>query len=489
MKTRLLHIIALLLLGAFRVAAETPYVYVFRNDSAFHYLDTSRPLEFNYSTFAEDSTRLLGIIRPEEGDSIFLPLEAVDSIRMTPAAIPDIYVNLTEEPELTELIRSRGKEYIYPATLRMDAHGAFDDIEELEVEFRGRGNSTWIMPKKPYRFKMAKKRSVCGLPKAKTFALLANFIDGSHARNFLALRAAQMLGLPFTNHAVPVRVHLNGHTKGLYMLTEKIGIGSGSVDIDEDEGMLFELDVALDEDYTHTYRWNEGGQQRRLPFMVKDSDIKEIAEKKGIDPDEYWQLWRDNFTAFADSITSSTPESDLTDVLDLDSAVDYFLVYNLAHNAEIVHPKSTYLRKDSLDDVYHFGPVWDFDWAFTFEWGPTTRSPYLTLLGGDGDMNGSTFLRHIVRNREFQKRFAARWAYFKTECYPLLLEELDEYAAAIRPAATEDGYIWKEEHISYGDSEPTSLHHDKRIAELKTWLKRRVSYISASTNFALAPRN
>ncbi|MDE6310265.1 MAG: CotH kinase family protein [Muribaculaceae bacterium] len=488
MKTRLSIILSILLFGILDMAADTPYVYVYRNDSAFHYLDVTRPLQFSYSSMTADSTRQLVIIRPEDSDSMFVPFDAVDSIRLANKAIPDIYINLTEEPELTDLIRQRGKSYIYPAKLRMDGHGAYDDIEELDVEFRGRGNSTWWMPKLPYRFKMAKKRSVCGLPKAKTFALLANFIDGSHARNFFALRAAQMLEMPYTNHAIPVRVHLNGHTKGLYMLTEKIGIGSGSVDIDEEKGMLFELDIALDEDYNHIYKWIAGNSEYLLPVMVKDPDINEIAEGRGINPNEYWLKWRDDFSAFADSITSSTPDSDLSSVLDIDSAVNYFLVYNISGNSEITHPKSVYMHKDSIDDVYHFGPVWDFDWAYTYSRGTGTQSANFILLNPYGEMDGKHFFRIIVRNKEFQKRFGERWNYFKTECYPRLLEELDEYAELIRPAAYEDGYIWKDGHISYGDGEPTSLHHKKRIDELKAWLKRRVSYISAAVNYALAPR-
>jgi argininosuccinate synthase len=54
----------------------------------------------------------------------------------------------------------------------------FDKNGELELnilsDFKGRGNSTWMMPKKPYAIKLSSKAEVMGMPKHKRWALLAN---------------------------------------------------------------------------------------------------------------------------------------------------------------------------------------------------------------------------------------------------------------------------------------------------------------------------
>lgn len=66
---------------------------------------------------------------------------------------------------------------------------------------------------------------------------------------------------------------------------------------------------------------------------------------------------------------------DLSDCLDMESFVNYMLVYNICGNREILWPKSLYMYKRSIDDVYHFGPVWDFDWAFSYDNGTEDKSP------------------------------------------------------------------------------------------------------------------
>ncbi|MDE6277491.1 MAG: CotH kinase family protein [Muribaculaceae bacterium] len=483
---RLLMLIVIALPWAMSLRGEVPHVYVYRNDSAFHYLDGRDVLQISYDGNEAEGVRAMRIVATDSTETV-VAMEAIDSVRMSTSAIPDFYFDLLDEPELEELVQSRGKEYIYRATMRMEGNGSYEDIDEQEVEFRGRGNSTWHMPKKPYRFKMAKKRGVCGLRKAKTFALLANFIDCTHMRNFVALKLAELLELPYSNHAVPVRVFMNGRLKGLYMLTEKIGIGGGSVDIDEEKGMLFELDTAMDEDYKFAYEWTEGGKDRKLTVMVKDPDIAEVAEALGVEPEEYWDRWQADFMAFADTISSAGLDADLSVVLDLNSAVDFMMVNNLALNEELNHPKSVYLYKDSIEGVYHFGPVWDFDWSFTFDGGYATKTARRQLMTWDGTMNGATFLRHIVRNRKFQELYAERWKQFKAEFYPALLASMDEYAVLIEAAAKEDGLLWAGAMAEYKQGTVPSYHHRERVEELKAWIAERVRYISGAVNFGLAP--
>jgi vacuolar-type H+-ATPase subunit F/Vma7 len=48
---------------------------------------------------------------------------------------------------------------------------------EATTEIRGRGNSTWNFAKKPYRLKLSKKEGLFGLKKAKSWVLLADFLD------------------------------------------------------------------------------------------------------------------------------------------------------------------------------------------------------------------------------------------------------------------------------------------------------------------------
>lgn len=277
-------ITAMVMLATLGATAQHEQIHVFRNDGK--HFNSFKATEIEK---IEHSTADYMVVTATDGYVTNIHMPSIDSVLTRTTGVPEFYVNLNDYPQWTDLLKdaTHTKSTVYAATLSMKGNGMFDDLPEQQVEFRGRGNSTWNMEKTPYRFKMEKKVSVCGLPKAKSFALIANYIDCTLMRNAIAFRIAQMLGLPFTNHSIPVHVYFNGIFKGAYMLTEKVGIGSGSVDIDENTGIMFELDTNYDEDFKFTYRW---GDSKRLPVMVKDPDVAEIAADKGILADEYFNL-------------------------------------------------------------------------------------------------------------------------------------------------------------------------------------------------------
>ena len=48
------------------------------------------------------------------------------------------------------------------------------DLTDTDVEFKGRGNTTWTLDKRAYQFKLSSKAKVLGMDKAKTWLLIAN---------------------------------------------------------------------------------------------------------------------------------------------------------------------------------------------------------------------------------------------------------------------------------------------------------------------------
>ena len=83
-------------------------------------------------------------------------------------------------PELS--IISINTENLAPIVSKDDyIDGTFEISGENEGEnlvanlrIRGRGNSTWSFPKKPYQIKFDNKENVLGMPKDKKWILLAN---------------------------------------------------------------------------------------------------------------------------------------------------------------------------------------------------------------------------------------------------------------------------------------------------------------------------
>ena len=87
------------------------------------------------------------------------------------------------------------KEDYVDGTLRIDGRGVADGLEEVTCQVRGRGNTTWTWPKKPYLVKLDQKASLFGMPKHKRWILLANFLDRTMMRNIIAMKVASMTSL------------------------------------------------------------------------------------------------------------------------------------------------------------------------------------------------------------------------------------------------------------------------------------------------------
>lgn len=474
------------ILSVLTAAAQTSHLHIYRNDNKFTTAKASEieKIEFFSSVWGDSGERIRLI--SAEGDTELIPVANIDSVVMG-HNIPFIKITLTDYPNLEDLIKTApfDKTTIYKATIEMVGNGLYDDLPSTEVEFRGRGNSTWNMPKTPYRFKFAKKQSVCGLEKAKTYALIANYIDCTLMRNVTALHLASMIGMPYVCSTIPVNVELNGHYRGSYFLTEKIGIGKASVDIDETKGMLFELDSNYDEDYKFRYYFNEGWTSLNLPVMVKDPDLTELAGTiDGFNPTTYFNSWKADMSKMLDAVTTRKSTESLSDVLDVQSAIDYVFVYLVTGNMELKHPKSCYLWKESLDPEsrYHFGPVWDFDWAFTYDSKEGSGKYDGVLLPKNGNCGGASFFKMLVKNNEIRAGLEKRMNEYTKELWPRLKEYLDEYASLIEPSAKMNGMIWERDG-SRGTY--SSFDFRKNYANQILWMENRIKWINSHPNLGL----
>lgn len=445
-----------------------PWLHIYGNGTDFHSVKASEITEITHRLSDSDDS-LDSMIVNGKDSRLAVALNDMERCALG-TNVPTVYIDIPAYPDLEELF---DKELYLDALISIDGNGVVDDLEPTAVSIKGRGNSTWSYAKKPYRLKFDSKIAICGLSKAKSYALIANYIDCTLMRNAIALKIGQLLEMPYTNHCQPIRVYFNGIFKGAYFITEKIGITGASVDIDEETGILFEMDTNFDEDYKFWSRYYN------LPMMVKDPDLSEIAELKGVTPESLLTTWGDDFTEFERKVLMG---EDLSTSLDMESLVNYLIVYNVCGNREPVWPKSVYLYKASAQDVYHFGPIWDFDWGFTYNDGVENQVTDLPLLESfDYPQYGGSFLIQICKTPEFRALYQEKFNHFKTNLYPLLLEYIDEYADTIEPSAIENGVVWPAEP---GRTEG-SFHFRENLDKLKEWIQNRMEFISGHENFGL----
>lgn len=256
-------------------------------------------------------------------------------------------------------------------------------------------------------------------------------------RNAIAMWLAREMGVPYANHIIPCHVFINDNYAGAYTLTEKVGINGSSVDIEESEGILFELSTEFDEKYRFY------SEKYKLPVMVKDPDFDELYDDdpSGPSPEDRLKMWQTDFTEMERTVKHGKAD----EVVDLESAVNYLLLYELVGNFEIVHPKSIYMHKKSLEEgeKYYMGPAWDFDVAFNLA--QPAEDDSIKYNSPEHVCVLPTFFQHIIDNEKYQELYKQRKAEVRDDIFPRLMQWFDEYAELINPSAKLNGIRWPEE--------------------------------------------
>lgn len=233
-----------------------------------------------------------------------------------------------------------------------------DYFPEVACSIRGRGNTTWEWPKKPYLVKLEEKASVFGFPEHKRWVLLANFMDRTMMRNMVAMKVSSMTRLAWTPRCRPVELVLNGKHVGNYLLIEQVRVDGDRINIDKKDGYLLELDFH----YDNVFQWKD----HNIPFAVKHPDPEEPTELT----QERKAYIKSYITTVSNTLYGSNfkdPENGYAKYLDVDSFIDYWIVFEVMTNHELGNPGSVFMHKDKNGKLTA-GPCWDFDWGvLTFD--------------------------------------------------------------------------------------------------------------------------
>lgn len=344
--------------------------------------------------------------------------------------------------------------------IKIDGKKIYDNYSGI-IKIKGRGNSTWGMPKKPYKFKLDASASILGLAPGKSWILLANYIDGSLMCNAVAMKAGQLLRMPFTNHMIPVDVTVNGVYQGSYMLTEDKEVKENRIDIGKN-GVLLEMDTNFDQ-----APWQFKSPVYQLPVMIDYPKLKDMTQD---DANPVYQKIKSDFENLEALLgAESFPDNGYRDIFDANSFVNYMIVYILCDNRELNHPKSTYLHQLQGEKKYRMGIIWDFDWAFGYE-GTFQHfvTPDVSIFTGINSF-GTQFFQRIMQDPQIRSLFKTKWATFKIQDYPKLVNYITEYADIIKESMAEDYKIWQK---GSGNAETEKQN-------LLNWLQQRISYIDS----------
>lgn len=236
------------------------------------------------------------------------------------------------------------------------------EFSRLEGKIKGRGNSTWGAPKKPYKLKFDNKVDLFGNGAAKTWTILANYYDKSLIRNYLAFGVAELFesqSMCSSTHFV--NLFVNNEFYGIYLICEQIEVADTRVEVDEsydniNTGYLIELDGrapnegVLDHDYFKINGVN---------YAIKSPDTEDELFTS-----EHVNYIKSYMTDIMNYLTITNDWQSLCELIDVKSFAENYIIEELFHNADIAY-SSFYMYKVENGKLFA-GPVWDFDLSAGF---------------------------------------------------------------------------------------------------------------------------
>ena len=380
---------------------------------------------------------------------------------------------------------------------------------------RGRGNSTWSLPKKPYKVKLDKGTDLFGFGKSKHWVLLANYYDTSFIRNKLAYDLSGDMGIPYMQ-SVLADVVLNGVYVGNYQLCEQVRSEEGRVDVTdwEDvaadaakaivkaESLTDEDQDALEEQMTENLTWItsdkvdyagstytiseyyqipdiEGGYileldtymdevsifytDKNQPMMFKEPEYANTNE-------DMMNYVRTYIQAFEDAVYADDYKTEYngevmhySDFFDMDSLVDYWIVQEIFFNIDSMK-NSTYMYKQH-GEKFKMGPVWDMDCSSGAS--PVSDLPvnqWQTLYFSAAAQENQWY-KELVKDPYFLREVYNRYWEIRDTYIQNMLDSIDTLSAEIKESAEASLDLWRLE--SYESARST----------LKTWMTDRIAFL------------
>ncbi|XFA98887.1 CotH kinase family protein [Candidatus Izemoplasma sp. B36] len=268
--------------------------------------------------------------------------------------VPKIYIDTVNQDAVDS------KEEYVRATFSMTVYDnnnqPFQLLNNLQMQIRARGNSTFYMPKLSYKMKFDNKTSLIFNYQEKDWVLLANFSDQTLIRNYLANQLSEDMNMEFSPKAEFVDVFLNGQLLGNYMLTDQVEVTNDRVDIEEhstdiDTGYLIEMDKRQLEEYRDGVEGIDYFILYGYPYTIKSPQTDSIYYSQ----EQYWFI-EDYLNTVHLTLMN---QNDYSNLIVESTFIDWFIIEEVFQNVDSGY-SSVYMYKDKGEKL-KMGPIWDFD--------------------------------------------------------------------------------------------------------------------------------
>lgn len=246
-------------------------------------------------------------------------------------------------------------------------------VQEYPILVRPRGNFSFTMENKPYRFKfnddkkhhiMTDSETDKSPAKKKKWCLINNSADKTLMRTLIASEVSRKVGMSYVPYARSCDVFLNGEYRGNYLIMDYLDVNKNRIDIDEMEatdvegeeltgGYFLEYDGWLSKSQGEIYFYSHG--QNGFTVRSPEDDVVQIQQlqyiKSHINKFEN-KLFAENYQDTIEGYRS---------MFDLESFLKYFLTSEFNGNHDMFW--QWFFIKKRGDEHIYIGPIWDAEFS------------------------------------------------------------------------------------------------------------------------------
>jgi len=389
------------------------------------------------------------------------PAEPVYPESMATRTIPVIHIHTENRDSIIDKVRKIKATLYVESPEGQTGDGIAGRDNPVELTIKGRGNATWMLPKKSYKLTFNRKTELLGLPAHRHFALIAwNYGSGNieWITSICGMEMARMLGMPWAPSIRPVELILNDNYEGMYFLTESVCIDPGRLDIFEQIGGN---EDAEDIPYGWLVELDNYVEENQIVIPEKDNvKLRITHHSPKILSDVQRQWLTDEFTAINEAVYSEGAV-DWRQYLDIESLVQYFIIREVMFDTDGFNG-SMYMYKGKEEEAkWHFGPIWDIGLNVTAKTDYTVnlRPPYAA----------AHWELELMRYDSFQQEFLRQWNAFYPAEFNRLEAMAHEVARYCSAADAANAARWPEMSYAASADEKADLFFS-RIASYARWL-------------------
>ena len=384
------------------------------------------------------------------------------------------------------------------ATIRIEGADGFDDLDEVTTKIKGRGNTTWGWNKKPYNLKLDSKSKVLGMKKHKRWCLIANAIDRTHLRNWLAYNISQQMPFDYAVHGEFVELYFieNGKEdyRGLYLLTEHIKedkdarvplteVKESKTGVAGDQiGYLLEFDMYYDEPGRFLTT------PSRLPVNIKYPAQDDWEAAGNMEQYNIYKEYISNYVSEVDRLINELQNGGNSDAiwekLDIESMASFWIVFETMCCREVLWPKSIYFHKEAGEKL-KAGPTWDFDYGTLNATDtknlinyPNSTATNVTSQYWARKSGRTWWAQLIEKDATFRAEIKRQWAAVYPKMQAIQQSEIDNMGLTLREAERRNAAIWNPGQISDKPNLDYGMTFEQSLTALKNNFNSRITFLN-----------